>query len=235
MSAAGRHAVYFAPAADSPWWGFGAHWLGRDAFTGAALDPSSPPNWTGEAFAAVTREPRRYGWHATLKAPFRAAVSEDELRTRLDALAHTLRPIPLQPLVPVWVEDVPDGFLALMPADPSPALNALAARCVTALDDLRCPPTSTELARRQPERLDARGRELLKLHGYPYVMERFRFHMTLTGPCDAQVASELMAYLAPQIARLNADSPPVLDRLCLFHEAAPGSDFVRVHDAVLPA
>ena len=32
-----RYAIYLAPAHGSPWWTFGAHWLGRDESNGAAL------------------------------------------------------------------------------------------------------------------------------------------------------------------------------------------------------
>lgn len=227
----GRYAVYFAPAAGTPWWHFGTRWLGRDELTGAALASPVPTGWSVEAWAGLTRDPRRYGWHATLKAPFRPTVSEARLRARLDALAHALRPVALSPLVPRHL----DGFVALVPAADQPALNALAARCVTDLDDLRAPPTAAELARRQPETLDDRGRELLARHGYPWVMERFRFHMTLTGPCDTGVARRLVAQLAPTLALLNQQAPPVLDRLCLFHEPSPGADLRRVHDAVLAA
>lgn len=229
MSATGRTALYFAPALESPWWRFGAQWLGRDEARGMPLAQPLPPGWQAGPFAALTQEPRRYGLHATLKAPFRPSVPPAALRTRLAALAAELHAVPLAPLVPVYM----DGFLALVPAGRNPALNALAARCVTELDDLRQPLTASERARRHPERLDARGVELLDRYGYPHVLERFRFHLTLTGPCDATTAGRLVTHLAPQLATLNQAHPPVLDRLCLFHEPAPGADFLRVHEVEL--
>jgi len=116
-----------------------------------------------------------------------------------------------------------------------PALKALATHCVMGLDDLRQPLSPEERLRRQPDQLDARGRELLDRHGYPHVLERFRFHITLTGPCDMATAGGLVSQLAPSLAALNQASPPVLDRLCLFHERAAGANFVRVHDVQVPA
>lgn len=226
-----RHAVYFAPAHGSPWWRFGAGWLGRDERDDLDLPQPAPPGFDASRLHALTAEPRRYGFHATLKAPFRLREGADEavLRTRLAALASRLRPLPLGRLVPVWM----DSFVALVPAQRDAALEALAARCVTDLDDLRAPLRAAELARRRPEALDERGRRLLADYGYPHVLERFRFHMTLTGPVDIHLAGRLVPHLAPRIADLNLAHPPVLDRLCLFHQAAPDRPFVRVHEEVL--
>ncbi|HSV35158.1 MAG TPA: DUF1045 domain-containing protein [Ramlibacter sp.] len=226
----GRYAIYFAPAADSPWRRFGARWLGRDEITGEPLPLPQPLpyGWTAEALRALTIEPRRYGWHATLKAPFRLreGAGPDELLAAMRTLARRLRPIPLQMLVPVYM----DGFVALVPAGRTPSVDAVAALCVTELEPLRAPLTQEELARRNPQRQDERGRELLQRYGYPHVLERFRFHMTLTGPISAADAGRLIAPLARELAHLNHTEPPMLDRLCLFHEPEQGAAFLRVQD-----
>lgn len=228
----GRYAIYFAPARHSPWWAFGAHWLGRDEAGGQPLPPSCPEGMDAAAFQALTAEPRRYGFHATLKAPFRLRDRDGAaLLQQLTVMARQLRPVPIGILVPVYM----DGFVALVPSARNPALDNLAALCVTELEALRAPLTPEELQRRRPETLDARGRELLERYGYPRVLERFRFHMTLTGPLDAAAAGRLIAQAAPAIARLNGQAPPVADRLCVFHEPAPGADFRRIHDVELGA
>ena len=179
----------------------------------------------------ITAEPRRYGFHATLKAPFRLRHDVDErmVLERVARLARRTNPIPLATLVPVWM----DGFVALVPATMNPTLNALAQACVTELDELRAPPAADEIARRRPERMDARGRELFERFGYPLVLERFRFHMTLTGRIDAALAGQVVAQIARPVARLNVDEPPVLDRLCVFVEPEPGADFLRIADEEL--
>lgn len=233
MSDPGRYAVYFAPARTSPWWRFGAHWLGRDDAGGlppTTLATLAAPGWSAARWSALTAEPRRYGFHATLKAPMRLAAPRHALLERLDHLASSLRPLAL-PLAPTAL----DGFVALVPSQDDAALQALAARCVQELDDLRAPLTPAERARRRPERLDARGLALLDQYGYPLVLERFRFHMTLTGPCDPATAQNVIAHAAPLVQRLQQEEPLVLDRLCVFHESAPGADFVRVHDVELSA
>jgi putative phosphonate metabolism protein len=231
----GRYAIYFAPVRRSPWWDFGAWWLGRDD---AALPPHAShgqtqvPGFSAVEFAALTAVPRRYGFHATLKAPMRLAeISERQLVERVNALATTLHAVPLGTLVPVQL----DGFLALVPAQPIMQLDLLAARCVTELDDLRAPLDDNELARRQPGKLDARQRQLLERWGYPHVLEHFRFHMTVTGPVEAPVAQHLIEHMRLTLAHLNAQQPLVLDRLCVFHEPAPGALLRRIHDAPLAA
>lgn len=226
-----RYAIYHAPAPGKAWWKFGSHWLGRDERTGSALPQVAAGQLSWSELASITAQPRRYGFHATLKAPFRLAegTTESELVSRVDQLAGSLAPVPLGTLVPIWM----NGFVALVPARENPALNALAQTCVVELDDLRAPLTEAEIAHREPGKLDARGCQLLREFGYPLVLERFRFHMSLTGPIDAALAGRVIAQIANPVARLNIEAPPVLDRLCIFVEAQPGAGFLRIADAQL--
>jgi len=226
-----RYAVYFAPDRQSPWRQFGASWLGRDEHDSTALPQPALAGIAPAQLARITQEPRRYGFHATLKAPFQLAEGQHEasLIRRLDALARTLRPLALGPLRLAR----PDTFLALVPETTPPGLQALAAACVTGLDELRAPLAEADLARRRLENPDARALELLTTYGYPHVMERFRFHLTLTGPVDESVAERLSEAIAPQVARLNAQTPLVVDRLCLFVEKASGEPFHRILDLKL--
>jgi len=228
---AARYAIYWAPAWESPWWRFGAHWLGWDDVRGQALQQPRLPDFTREDFHALTGAPRRYGFHATLKAPFRLrdGVTEDLLVSRLNTLAAELRALPLGELVPGLLDD----FVALQPAQRQPAVDALAAQCVLELDDLRAPLTAAELARRQPQLLDPKERELLQRHGYPWVLDRFRFHLTLSGPLDAVTADLLIAHARHAVGPLNAMQPARLDRLCVVREDQPGAPFLRVHEVEL--
>jgi putative phosphonate metabolism protein len=228
-----RYAVYFAPDKYSPWREFGARWLGRDEYDNSVLPQPALEGMPPPVFAQATQEPRRYGFHATLKAPLRLAAGCDEtgLMRRLNALASTLKPVALGPLHAVALGD----FVALVPAAEPAGLRELAAACVRELDDLRAPLLEAERARRRTDLLDARGIELLELYGYPHVMERFRFHMTLTGPVDPATAQSVVDAVAPQVARLNASDPLSLDRLCLFVERAPGDLFLRLIDLKLHA
>ena len=223
-----RYAVFFAPDRHSPWREFGAHWLGRDEHDSSVLAQPRLAGISPAQLARLTEEPRRYGFHATLKAPFRLAHGLDEsaVVAQLETLAQRLKPALLSPLRVATL----GGFVALVPEQIPNSLNALAAACVTELDLLRAPLREEELARRRAAPLDSREAELLAQYGYPYVMERFRLHFTLTGPATPAVVQRVAEMVAPQLARLNADVPLWLDRLCLFIERTPGGQFHRTID-----
>lgn len=222
-----RYALYFAPAIESPWWAFGTRWLGRNEFDDTEL-PLTEPQWHD-----ITVEPRRYGFHATLKAPFRLSERKtpDDLISRTQALAAQLAPVSLGPLQALNL----GRFVALCPVTSPPDLAALAESCVVGLDDLRAPLTQQDLERRQVGQLDARELALLHDYGYPYVLERFRFHFSLTGSVDQTTRQRVMQAVQGPVTHLNATAPLVLDRLCLFMEQTLGSSFRRIADVVLSA
>lgn len=226
-----RYAIYFAPDRHSPWWAFGAHWLGRNEHDNTALPQPRLEELSPAELAAITAEPRRYGFHATLKAPFRLLSdhAEADLVAQLGRLVQTLAPVSLGTLRAKCLGD----FVALVPdADPA-GLQTLAAACVTGLDDLRAPLDESELARRRKAGLDVRGNELLARYGYPFVLERFRLHLTLTGPVGPDMAQRVLHAVDSDVARLNDEAPLLLDRLCLFVERSPGAAFQRIIDVRL--
>ena len=226
-----RYAVYFTPPQASPWWNFGAHWLGRDESHNLPLQHPALADIAESHLARMTQVPRRYGFHATLKAPFHLAPGIDEaaLKSRVATLASTLQPLLLGRLKTVTL----GNFVALVPAADVDGLQDLAAACVTVLDDLRAPLAAADLARRDTAVLDERGMELLTRFGYPYVLERFRLHFTLTGPLKQNEAALVTRAVAHRVEQLNAHTPLTLDRLCLFKEADTGAPFVRIADFTL--
>ncbi|MDW5442413.1 DUF1045 domain-containing protein [Polaromonas sp. SM01] len=223
-----RYAIYFSPAKNTPWWNFGAHWLGRDEHDNTALPHPLVAGIPSTELASLTQTPRRYGFHATLKAPFHLAAEVDEtgLITGLRTLAQTLKPVALGPLRVATL----GNFVALIPHTIPGGLQALADACVTGLDHFRAPLLEADLRRRRTEQLDERETELLDLYGYPYVLERFRLHLTLTGPVDADTAQRVTQAVSTHIDRPNTDIPLLLDRLCLFVERYPGAPFQRIID-----
>jgi putative phosphonate metabolism protein len=226
-----RYAIYFAPAHGSPWWEFGSGWLGRDEFQDSLRVQQALAQIGPAELREITAQPRRYGFHATLKAPFRLrdGCTVEDLTARLHALATTLKPVELGPMQASLLGD----FVALVPAGAPDELMALAAACVKELDDLRAPLVEADLASRRVERLDPRELELLQQYGYPYVLERFRFHLTLSGPLPQPTAQRVLRAVAEPLAQLNASTPLVLDRLCLLVETAPGQAFRRMADVEL--
>lgn len=228
-----RYAIYFSPTHGSPWWEFGARWLGRDERDDTSLVQPALVNIAPDEQREVTAQPRRYGFHATLKAPFCLSGDHtvDDLEARLHGLAATLKPVMLGRLQVKVLGD----FVALVPVRATDELMALAAACVKGLDDLRAPLTEVSLERRRIATLNAREQELLQRYGYPYVLERFKFHFTLSGAVEPSVAQRVQQAVVEPVAQLNGTATLVLDRLCLFVESAPGQPFQRIADAVLCA
>src|SRR5258706_15139718 len=73
-----RYAIYFVPAADTALYRFGAAALSYDCFTGADMATLDALPVDAGAWRELTREPRRYGFHATLKAPFHLAAGRTQ-------------------------------------------------------------------------------------------------------------------------------------------------------------
>ena len=87
-----------------------------------------------------------------------------------------------------------------------------------------CRGSYAELARRNPASLTPRQRELLKTWGYPYVLDEFRFHLTLTDRVGDERRPEVERALSDCFAGvLGADVP--VDALAVFTEAEPGAPF----------
>ena len=222
-----RFAVYFAPAESSLLWHRACHWLGRDPSSGETLPQPKLDGFDAARFESLTESARRYGFHATLRSPFRLASGCDADRLAATAAAFA-RISPPVALGPVAIRNL-DGFLAIMPETQTRELTGFAANCVSRFETCRAPLTEIERARRLTAGLSARQAELTDQYGYPYVMEAFRFHMTLTdrlsGADRDLILPAAEAYFAEALAQ-----PFVLDRLVIFHEPEPGMPFYRLDD-----
>lgn len=216
MSSA-RYCVYYTPPEGSTLHGFGAAILGYDSARGAGVP--HPPGIDG--LAGVTGEPRRYGFHATLKAPFRLASGsgEADLVEAAERFARHRPAVAVGPLVPRLI----GAFVALVPSGPAPEVDLLAAECVAAFEPFRAPLEPDELARRRPDRLSPRGRALLERWGYPHVFEAFRFHMTLTDALPEGEREGWLDRLAAAFARVDA-ARTTLDAVTILRQE-PGEAF----------
>ena len=221
-----RLGVYFVPADGTPLARFGNAVLGRDA-DGRAVAPAPDLPFTSEERVARAA---RYGFHATLKAPFHLAAGRDEvgLRAACERLAAAHEPIPMPALAPHRLGTGSEGFAALVLPEPVPGVDALAADCVRLLEGWRAPLDAAALARRRPERLDPAARERLARWGYPHVLEGFRFHMTLSGPLDGSADTDGWIEALGRAYATRVGRRAVLDRIALCREERPGGRFVRV-------
>ncbi len=187
--------------------------------------------WFGDpANAAITRDPRRYGYHATLKAPFRLVEgpTEDDLVAAVEAYTSRHAPVTLPHLALNRIGD----FAALVPDPQTEQIDALAAAMVMSLDGFRAAPTEAEVARRRPDRMTPRQRELFAMWGYPYVLEEFRCHITLTDPIPVadyqrgRIGRALLDAFEPVLGR---DVP--IDAIAVCVEPEPGAalEILSVH------
>jgi putative phosphonate metabolism protein len=217
-----RFAIYAAPDPATALWRFGSGVLGYDAESGEEVAPHLPPGFAAGEWAALTADPRRYGFHGTLKAPFRLAEgrSAADLDGAMAALAGSLAAPPAIRLVLTRL----GRFFALCPEGRPPALHAIADACVRDLDRFRAPLTAEERERRRPERLTERQRAQLEAFGYPYVFEDFRLHMTLTGEVPPERSDAVEAGLRAMVAEA-AIEPLRLDALVIFEQPAPAERF----------
>ncbi len=168
-----RYAIYFLPS-DPALAAFGARWLGWNVAAGKPMERFNIPG-----LPDVVEAPQKYGFHATLKPPFRLAegCSVSDLITATSALARTTAPTRADELQLTRL----GRFLALTVRGDTSGIDQLAATFVTGLDLFRAPPDAAELEKRRGKELSARKEEMLRRWGYPHVLEEFRFHMTLTG------------------------------------------------------
>jgi putative phosphonate metabolism protein len=213
-----RFAAFWAPPRGSALARFGASWLGWDPEAGELVPHPEMPNLP-VPIAEITATPRRYGFHGTLKPPFRLAEGKRlaELERAIAALAGGTASFQAPALTPARI----GSFVALVPSAPCPALDELAAACVRDLDAFRAPPDERELARRRAHDLSAGQEENLARWGYPYVMDEFRFHLTLTGALEREDADDIFATLAGLTAPFCAAPLPVTE-ICIFGEGGTG-------------
>lgn len=220
-----RYAIYYTPPRDHPLTRAASSWLGRDAFSGLNLPHAERTGLALGEIAYFTAVPRRYGFHATLKPPFRLAdgVSESDLLSMAEQFSREAEPV----IIPKVTVARLGGFFAIVPEEPNPALNEFAGRIVALFDKLRAPLTEKEFERRDPEKLSTTQLRNLQNWGYPYVFDDFRFHMTLTGHVEPADRPRIHAALDRHFHDMLAD-PLAIDHLAVFIERELGAPF-EVH------
>jgi putative phosphonate metabolism protein len=227
-----RYAIYFVPAPETPLYRTGAALIGYDVYSGSRLPFPGGLALGDDDWSALTSEPRMYGFHATLKAPFRLAPGRraEELAAHLAAFAAAQRePVAIAPAVRTI-----GSFAALVPGKPSPALDRLAAGCVRAFDGFRAPLSDGERRKRLAAPLTDRHKENLERWGYPYVFEDFRFHMTLTGRIAPAHQETVLACLRQSLGGIEG-RPLAVDRVALLRQPDGNTPFHLVASAPLPA
>jgi putative phosphonate metabolism protein len=217
-----RYAIYHTPPPDHPLTTAAAKWLGRDAFDDADIEVAHPLQWTKQEHLSLVADAARYGFHATLKAPFYLASSrtESELLQAFKEFENTAEPLTIHVLTLRQI----DGFFALVPDVSVDAVQDFAARVVETFDAFRAPLTPADVARRNPEKLSARQRSYLEDWGYPYVFEEFFFHMTLTNRVAPEKSNQVRLALEEHFVDFIG-KPYAISHIALFSERSQGAKF----------
>jgi putative phosphonate metabolism protein len=206
-----RVALYYAPEADDPLWTRGCAWLGRDPETGSEL-----PQPDIDGIAAQVTEPRRYGFHATLKPPMQLTAPFDQFLREVKRFCREQKPFAMPRLDVTLL----GRFIALCPSSASAELQAFADACVVSLDAYRRPEDAAAQAKRAAGRTDPQRRNIAKW-GYPFVMEDWRFHMTLSNPtADGQLMEAAQRHFSEALAL-----PRGVASVAVFVEPAKGEPF----------
>ena len=221
-----RYALYLAPPTESELWRFGCDVIGRDAMTGASCDGFALEGYPPDSWRNVTSEPRRYGFHATLKAPFRLRVDLN-VADLIDNIAEFACKFARFDAGELDVGAIATGdgraFVVLKPRSALTELRSFEGSVVRALDPMRASLTDGEPQRRRSARLTPRQAYYLDAWGYPYVLDEFRPHFTLTNAILD--ADSVARSLERKFRRRVASHALRVDALTLFAESEPGGEF----------
>jgi putative phosphonate metabolism protein len=223
MTAGPRYAVYFVPHPDAALYRFGAEILGCDCYSGGNVDHGPDLSMSRMEWSNLTREPRTYGFHATLKAPFQLApdyVEADLVEAFWAFAAKPREALAITPSV-----ELLDHFAAIVPRQASPDLDAFANSCVSAFDYFRAQMTSQERARRLRHNVSAQQIANIDRWGYPYVFENFRFHMTLTGPVPRDQRPPVLSFLRARFSARYGETSLPIDHIALLRQDDPSARF----------
>jgi hypothetical protein len=229
MKAPSRYALYFVPSPQSSLYRFGSSVLGYDCYMSAVV--GRPACLASESWNEMTEEPRRYGFHATLKAPFhlRPSCNEAQLISAVKCFAGLGHAVPvIKPVVQAL-----NGFLAIVPLEHEQSLDNLAASCTTIFDAYRAPMSPRDRARRIALGLNISQIQNLDRWGYPFVLSEFRFHMTLTGKIPTRRVDETLAILQKLFQDSCAASPVSVDRLALVKQEGELAPFRIISQVML--
>ncbi|MBL8645573.1 MAG: DUF1045 domain-containing protein [Rhodospirillaceae bacterium] len=211
-----RYAIYFAPEHHSPLEDFGRRWLGRNGVP-ADSPPPVVPGISPERFFALTESARRYGFHGTLKPPFELnpRSSREALFEAVRIFAKSAAPIELPPLELAII----GKFIALTPIRSSAVLENLAALCVRTFEGFRMPLSKEQMAHYLRNKLTVHQTQMLEHWGYPYVMEEFRFHISVTDRIDNDTERAAMMTSVQKMTVGVVNKPIVVRDVAVFYQA----------------
>ncbi|MEO0341935.1 MAG: DUF1045 domain-containing protein [Pseudomonadota bacterium] len=223
-----RFAIYFCPEPTTKLAEFGRDWLGWDIDAG---DTVPQPSFAGFDLKTVTERPQKYGFHGTIKAPFRLLEGADlaTLQTMADRFAKRSKSFEIPAL---HVSKI-GQFLAITEVEPCLHLRNMAAEAVRFFEPCRAELTEEDLIRRRKSKLTPTQDALLVKWGYPYVFDAFQFHLTLSGPLDSETQTRVKDAAESMLGDTLATAQPC-NSISVCAERADGR-FIRLSRHVFSA
>ncbi|MEP3045474.1 MAG: DUF1045 domain-containing protein [Roseibium sp.] len=218
-----RYAIYFAAYSSDPLMQLGNTWLGRNPFSGGDLAQPDVHGLDQKRVHDLTTDPRRYGFHGTLKAPF--SLKDGTTQANLiDACSRFATDVTPFELTGLSVNRL-GKFLALTPDQPEPALAAFAEGCLRAFEPFRAPLSEADLERRRKANLTSKQDAYVEKWGYPYIFDEFRFHMTLSNKLENEDEAKILKEAAEEHFASVTDNPRTCRHFGLYVEAERGAPF----------
>lgn len=210
-----RLAIYYTPEESSSLAGEAAIWFGRDIYSTTRAAGAGANNLNDTFIANITKSPSHYGFHATLKPPFTIENADviEEISLLLETFANSREAF----IIPDFEVKMLNSFFCLRPKTVSNQLHSIANELVTQFDHFRLPAGQAELEKRRSSGLTRNQEQMLLKWGYPYVMEEYRFHLTLTGMIEKQFRQAVAQELSERFTSDILESVE-FDRISLFLE-----------------
>ncbi|WP_290919709.1 DUF1045 domain-containing protein [Halodesulfovibrio sp.] len=202
-----RYAIYYTPPRNSLLESAGIHWLGRTPLRYGQIPKDIPEGFFKQEYYQIIEAPRWYGFHGTIRAPFELAknVTPEAFIKEISQICRNHAPFSFAGLS----INCFGGFLALTPTAASPDLLKLHSDLTRRLDHLRPQLSRFDLKRHLDKKLSERQERLLRRFGYPFVLEEFKFHMTLTGTIEDRLRRSYKEKLESILNPYLTESIPV--------------------------
>ncbi|KAF0113173.1 MAG: phosphonate metabolism protein [Hyphomonadaceae bacterium] len=222
-----RYAIYYAPKPDDPFGIRAAQWLGRNPFSCEKLLRPNLAELSSIDLDEMTRSPRHYGFHATLKAPFELHSEKTEAEliaqvkdfcARREGFVASIAPRTL------------GAFIAFQLTSNEVAMHSLHEAVVRHFEPFRAQLSDADMIRRRKAQLSVTQEARLLEFGYPYIFDEFRFHMTLTSEIiDAELRNKILDVLAEHFRDFIGEHH--FWGLSIFKQAQRDADFNIIHQS----
>ena len=203
-----RVAIYFLPKKNSSLENFGKNLLGRDINKKKKISLTRRQKYFinrgftyFDELKDYCEQPAKYGFHATLKAPFRLKRNV-KTKNFYDVISHIAAQhsrFKIKGLKIVYSKK----FTLITSRKPNKLLINLENDLVKHLDTFRAELNKTEIKKRIPDSLTFKQNKYLKEWGYPFVLDQYKFHMTLMNQNNNKLSNKQKLELEKLIYKIS--------------------------------